>query len=72
MALRASQGAVRKSRFTEDRMVRILRGADEGSVPKIARHHGVSGRTIVTWRKRHAELDVPRAAPTPAGAGASP
>ncbi|MBA3564581.1 MAG: transposase [Gammaproteobacteria bacterium] len=39
-------------------MVRILREADAGSVPKVAKRHGVSEQTIYAWRKRYGTLDV--------------
>jgi putative transposase len=49
---------MKKTRFSEEQMVKILREADKSPVSEVAKKHGVSEVTIYAWRKRFGQLEA--------------
>ena len=43
---------MKKNRYSEEQIVRILRETDRDTVLEVAKRHGVSESSIYVWRKR--------------------
>ena len=52
---------MKRKRFSEEQIVRILTEADKGvqSVMDLCRKHGVTDQTFYRWRRRYAGMAVP-------------
>lgn len=49
---------MKRTRFSDEQMVKILREADSVPVAEVAKKHGVSDATIYAWRKRFGTLQA--------------
>ncbi len=52
---------MRKGKFTDDEMVKMLREAERSSVAEVAKKHAVSEQTLYVWRKRFGAMSVDEA-----------
>ena len=49
---------MKKTKFSEEQMVKILSEADEAPVSEVPKKHRVSDVTIYAWRKRFGQLEA--------------
>ncbi len=47
---------MKRARFTDEQIVRILQEADRSPVAEVAKRHGVSEPSIYAWRKKFGDM----------------
>jgi putative transposase len=49
---------MKRSRYDDEQIVRILRETDQDTIANVAKRHGVSEASIYVWQKRFSGMNV--------------
>lgn len=49
---------MKRTRFTDEQIIRILQEADRAPVAEVAKRHGVSEPSIYAWRKKFGDMST--------------
>lgn len=52
---------MRKSRYSEEQIIAILKEAESGKVMEVIRRHGIAQKTYYTWKAKYGGLEVSEA-----------
>lgn len=49
---------MKKTRYSDEQIIQILRETDKDTVAEVAKRHGVSEATIYIWRKKYGSMET--------------
>lgn len=49
---------MKKARYNDEQIVRILRETDKDTIAEVSKRHGVSEATIYAWRKKFGGMEI--------------
>ena len=52
---------MRKSRYSEEQIIAILKEAERGKVMEVIRRHGIAQKTYYNWKAKYGGLEVSEA-----------
>jgi putative transposase len=52
---------MRKSRYSEEQIIAVLKEAEQGKVMEVIRRHGIAQKTYYNWKAKYGGLEVSEA-----------